>query len=72
MLLEDMVSKSTDEGRKLLVSYIISVRDFKMYCESIRVGDRLCQEYYVLQFIGCFLILKKHVYVELCLNAIER
>ena len=69
---ESMVSNSTDERRKLLASYIIAVREFKMFFESIRVGDRLYQEYSVLQFIGCFLLLKKHVYVELCLNAIER
>ena len=69
---EDMVCKSTDERRKLLASYIIAVREFKMFWESIRVGDRLYQEYSVLQFIGCFLLMKKHVYVELCLNAIER
>ena len=42
--LEDVLSKSTDERRKLLASYIIAVTEFKMFCESIRVGDRLYQE----------------------------
>ena len=69
---EDMILNSSDERRQLLASFITSVRMFKIFWDSIRTGDRLYQEHAIIKFIGVFLLLKKYVYVDLCLNAIER
>ena len=54
---EDMILNSSDERRQLLASFITSVRMFKIFCDSIRTGDRLHQEHAIIKFIGVFLLL---------------
>ena len=70
--IKDVVQKSTDQRRQMLASFIITCNEFRTYWMSIRNGDRIYQEYSMLQFLGVFMLLKKHVYVELCLRSIER
>ena len=62
---EDMILNSSDERRQLLASFITSVRVFKIFCDSIRTGDRLYQEHAMIKFIGVFLLLNIYIYMSI-------
>ena len=70
--IHEIIKISTDERQKYLASFIVSVRQFQMFWESVRCGDRIYQEYAMMKFLGVYLLLKKHQYVEITLSTIER
>lgn len=63
---------TNDDRRKYLLNYIIIMRIFSKYWQSIRCGDRVTQEYCVLKWLPVFYLLKKRNYVEMVLCAIEK
>lgn len=48
------------------------MRIFHLYWFSIRVGDRIYQEYCLNTWLPVFFVLKKQNYVEIVLSAIEK
>ena len=70
--IHEIIKISADERQKHLDSFIVSVRQFQMFWESIFCGDRIYQEYTMMKFLGVYLLLKKHQCVEITLSTIER
>ena len=70
--LHEVIHKSTDQRRKYLVSFVLSVRWFLLFWKAVRNGDALFQEYVCIEFLGVYYLLHKRNYVELALDSMER
>ena len=60
------------EGRQYLVNFVRCCRKFRQYWYSIRVADRVNQEYIFIQWISVFVLLNKNKYVSILFNTIEK
>ena len=72
--LQHLIQKSTtanDERRKQVFHFIAIGRKFLQCWCNMKLGNRFIQEHIMMQWIGIFYLLKKHNYVDICLNTIE-
>ena len=64
-------NSTNDEKRKCMFHFIALGRKFRQFWYATKRGDRVMQEQIIIEWIGIFYLLKKHNYVDTCLNAIE-
>ena len=54
-----MEAKETkDEKRKFMLNFIIISRNFRLFFEAMRSGDRMSQGYFTLEWFSVFYLVK--------------
>ena len=57
-----MEAKETkDEKRKFMLNFIIISRNFRLFFEAMRSGDRISQEYFTLESLTVFFCYKNEI-----------
>ena len=68
----DQASNSHDYWQQYVSNFLVMGCEFRMFWQSVRNGDRLKQEESISKFLGIFLLLSKHNYVNICLDGMDR
>ncbi len=61
-----------NEARKMIVNFVRLCRQFRLFWDAVRCGDKMTQEKVLIDFIGIFNVTGKWKYFEICLNMIEK
>ena len=69
--LQHMATIGTDMRQRYFSNFILVAREFRLYWKALSSGDRLKQEECVSRFIGVFMVMKKHKYVQIFLDSID-
>ena len=66
------IEKTTDEGMKLLYSYVILCQKYHQFYKTMQEGNHVMQELIVSEWMPVFYALNKMNYFEIFMNSIDK